>query len=74
MPRPIGEMVHGARPGQVLFFDYLYLGADGPLKGHVLDKRDGFRYALVIMDYSNILTGLELAAAYTARTTKKQLL
>ena len=48
VPRPLGETVHGTRPGEVVHFDYLYvsglLGDDG------LDEDGGYSYILVMMD------------------------
>ena len=41
MPRPLGETVHGTRPGEVVHFDYLYVGASGPLGDDGLDKKGG---------------------------------
>ena len=37
VPRPLGEAVHGRRPGEVLYFDYLY-GDSGPLGKDGLDE------------------------------------
>ena len=31
VPRPLGETVHGKRPGEVTHFDYLHVGTSGPL-------------------------------------------
>ena len=31
IPLPLGETVHERRPGEVLHFDYLYVGDSGPL-------------------------------------------
>lgn len=48
--RPFGETVHAVRLRQVLYSDYLRTGASGRLVVDGLDERDGFRYALVVMD------------------------
>lgn len=50
MPRPSGETVHSARPGQMLRFDHLHFGASEHLKGEDLDKRNGFIFIMVTMD------------------------
>ena len=46
IPRPLGEMVHGKRPDEVLHFDYLYVGNSGPLGKDGLDKEDGFKSSI----------------------------
>ena len=38
VPRPLGETVHGTRPGEVVHFDYLYVGASGLLGDDCLDE------------------------------------
>ena len=50
VPRPLGETVHGTRPGEVLYFDYLYVGDSGPLGKDRLDEGDMFKCILVMMD------------------------
>ena len=50
MPRPLGETVHGTRPGEVVHFDYLYVGASGPVGDDGLDEDGGYRQILVMMD------------------------
>lgn len=62
MPRQSGEMMHGARPRQVLNNDYLTVGASGPLESGGLEDRD------------SKLKWLESAAACIAATTTKNLL
>ena len=48
--------MHGTRPGEVLHFDYLYVGDSGPLRKGGLDEKDGFKYILVMMDdLSNLM-------------------
>ena len=42
--------MHGRRPGEVLHFDYLYVGDSSPLGKDGLDEGDGFKYILVMMD------------------------
>ena len=44
IPRPLGETVHGTRLGEVLHFDFLYVGDSGPLGKDGLDEGDGFKY------------------------------
>ena len=50
VPRPLGETVHGTRPGEVVRFDYLHVGASGPLGDDGLDEDVGYRYIFVMMD------------------------
>ena len=38
VPRSLGETVHGTRPGEVVHFDYLYVGASGLLGDDCLDE------------------------------------
>ena len=42
--------MHVRRPGEVLHFDYLYVGDSSPLGKDGLDEGDGFNYILVMMD------------------------
>ena len=48
--RPLGETVHGRRPGEGLHFDYLYVGDSGPLGKDGLYEEDGSECILVVMD------------------------
>ena len=49
MPRPLGDLVHGTKVGDVLSFDYLSLGESGAIdKGGLVDG--GYKYVLVLMD------------------------
>ena len=41
VPRPLGETVHDTRPGEVVHFDYLQVGASGPLGDDGLDEDEG---------------------------------
>jgi len=66
-------VVHGIHPGQVLHFDYLYVGASGPMEQEGLDERDGFKYILVIMDDLSNFVWLEPAGACTAAVTAQHL-
>ena len=53
VPRPlaIGETVHGStKPGEVVHFDYLRVGASGPLGDDGLDENEGGRYIPAMMD------------------------
>ena len=34
VPHPLGETVHGTMPGEVVHFDYLYVGESCPLASH----------------------------------------
>ena len=42
VPRPLGETMHGTRPGEVIHFDCLHLGASGPLGDDGLDEDEGY--------------------------------
>ena len=48
VPRPHGDTVHGTAPGEVVHFDFLYVGSSGPEFSEGLPEEDGFRYILVI--------------------------
>ena len=50
VPRLLGETVHGTRPGEVVHFDFLQVGASGPLGDDGLNEEGGYRYILVMMD------------------------
>ena len=50
LPRPYGDAVHGTAPGEVVHFDFLYVGSSGPERREGLPEEDRFRYILVIMD------------------------
>ena len=72
IPRPLGKTVHGTRPGEVLHFDYLYVGDSGPLgKGDGLDERNGFKYILVMMDDLSNFVWLEPTESCTSASTAK---
>ena len=74
VPRPLGETVHGTRPGEVVHFDYLYVGESGPLGDDGLDEEEGFKYILVMMDDMSNWVWLEPTGACTARLTAQHLL
>ena len=40
--RPLGETMHSTRPGEVVHFDYLYVGASGRLGDDGLDEDGGY--------------------------------
>ena len=42
VPRQLGETVHGTWPGEVMHFDYLYVGESGPFGEIGLDEGDGY--------------------------------
>ena len=50
VPRPLGDTAHGTRPGEMVHFDYLHVGASGQLGDDSLDEDEGCRYILVMMD------------------------
>lgn len=66
--------MHGTWPGQVLHVDYPHVGASEPLKRAGLDKLNGVRYILVIIDDLSTFACFEPAAACTVATTAKHLL
>ena len=74
VPRSLGETVHGTRPGEVVQFDYLHVGASGPLGDDGLDEDGGYRYILVMMDDMSNWVWLEPTEACTARLTAQHLL
>ena len=46
VPRPLGETVHGTRPGEVVHFDYLHVGAGRSFGDDGLNEGEGYRYIL----------------------------
>ena len=48
IPQRLVQTLHGTRPGEVLHFDFLYVGDGGPLGKDGLDERDVLKYILVI--------------------------
>ena len=75
MPRPYGDTVHGTAPGEVVHFDFLYVGSSGPEGSEGLPEEDEFRYTwLVITDDLSNFVSLESAEACTAEVTAKHLL
>ena len=48
--RDQSEPVNGPRSGKVLRFDFLYVGDSGTLGKFGLEKGDGFKYILIMMD------------------------
>ena len=73
VPRPLGETVHGTRPGEVVHFDYLHVGASGPLGDDGLDEDLGYRYILATMDDMSSWVWLEPTEECTARLTAQHL-
>ena len=74
VPRPLGEMVHGTKPGEVLQFDYLYVGDSGRLGKDGLDEGDGLKYIFaMINDLSNFVS-LQPTESCTVASTAKHLL
>ena len=73
VPRPYGHTVHGTAPGEVVHFDFLYVGSSGPEGSEGLPEEDGFRYILIMDDLSNFVS-LKPAEACTAEVTAKHLL
>ena len=60
-------------PGEVVHFDSLYVGSNGPEGSEGLPEEDGFRYILIMDDFSNFVS-LEPAEACKAEVTAKHLL
>ena len=54
VPRPYGDTVHGTAPGEVVHFDFLYVGSSGPEGSEGLPEEDGFRYILDVMDADSL--------------------
>ena len=42
VPRPYVDTVHGTTPGEVVHFDFLYVGSSGPGGGEGLPDEDNF--------------------------------
>ena len=40
VPRPYGDTVHGTAPGEVVHFDFLYVGNSGPEGSEGLPEED----------------------------------
>ena len=74
IPRPLGETVNGTRSGEVLHFDYWYVGDSGPLSNEELDGGDDFKYILVMTDDLSNFLCLEPTGSCTAGSTAKHLL
>ena len=53
--QPLEETVHRRRPGEVLHFDYLYVGDSGPLGNDGLDEGDVLNNISVMNDFSNFV-------------------
>ena len=66
--------MHGTRPGEVFHFEYSYVGDSGSLGNGGLDKGDGFKSILVMMDNLSKYVWLESTESCTAASTAKHLL
>ena len=42
--------MHRGRPGEILYFDFLYIGDSDPLGKDGLDEGDEVKYILVVVD------------------------
>lgn len=70
VPRPFGELVHGAGPGDIPHFDcYMSVTVDGGL-----NDGEEFKYILIMLDDLCNFLWLELSQACTAATTLRHLL
>ena len=74
VPRPLGETVPGSRPGEVIHFDCLYVGASGPLGDDDLDEDGGYSYILVMVDDMNNRVWLEPTGVCKTGLTAQHLL
>ena len=63
--------MRGTRPGEVLHFDYLYVGDSGPLGKNGLHEEDGFKYILLMMDDLSNFVRFEPTESCTATSTAK---
>ena len=66
--------MHRTRPGEVLHFDYLYVGDSSPLGKDELDEGDAFKFILVMMDGFSNFVRLEPTESCTAASNAKHLL
>ena len=74
LPRPYGDTVRGTAPGEVVHFDFLYVGSSGAEGSEGLPEEDGFRYILVIMDDVSNFVSLEPAVSCKVEVTAKHLI
>ena len=73
VPRPMGKIVHGESVGEVVRFDFLHVGAGGPLGTKGVGKQ-GYQYLLVIVDDLGSFVWREEAATCTAEVAARTLL
>ena len=74
VPRPLDETIHGTAPNEVVHFDYLYVGENGPQASQGLSEDGGFRYIFAIMDDLSNFVSMEPVEVCTAETTAASLL
>jgi hypothetical protein len=67
IPRPLGELVHGEQPNEVLHFDFLYLGSSEL-------GRSEYKYLLVLYDDFTEMCLLEPCVAATAEMAARGIL
>ena len=66
--------MHGTRPGGVVHFDHLYVGASGPLGDDGLDEDGSYSYILVMMNDMSNWVWFAPTGACTACLTAQRLL
>ena len=64
LPRPLGEILHGAKVGEVLHFDYLKSG----------DSDNGYAYVLLLVDDVSSFVSLQPAASCTSEVAARGVL
>lgn len=72
-PCPLGEMVHGARVGEVIYFDFPYIGAGGAMGKEGVGKV-AFKYLFLTVEVVSGYVRIVLAVACRATATAKVLL
>ena len=66
--------MHGRRPGEVIHYDYFYVGVSGSLGKDGLDGGDEFKYTLIMMDDLSNFVMLEPTESCKSASTAKHLL
>ena len=71
VPRPLSDTVHGKYVGEVVHFDFIYLGDSEVAEGN--DLRDGFAYLLLVVEDVSGYVWLRPACECTASFVVRQL-